>query len=484
MNRNPRIVDVKALMKCVLEMWKGILLLAVVAALLLGGMKGFKTYKSMKAPAQESTSEGTTSGDVAEADEQAITTPAQELSVVNKAIENRNEYIANSIKMQIDPYHEGRATVDVIVEVENTETEEEPASEVEISETTTETSGSKSLIVFSNRSRRENNILGYYMKAADSRIDFTALADEMGTKPVYLEELVTIPAGSIGSNKATIQVIYPDEAGAQRILEYVIEQLSAASVQAQTEYEAHTVKFVNRSVSTEVDKELYPYVNSRLNEVNGLYSGLDQLKGSIGTGAGSTSDVQTGMKDVAKAFVKYAIAGFVGATFGLAFLYAVILLLMGTVLSGRELNTQYSLCRIACIPSKRRTKAKGLDKLIASIDGGYYSNDSIPESYMVANTAVTKMAAAGSRIALISDLPEEYLGQVAERLQKLNGRRRIEYVAISCEEETAENINAFSACDAAVLVAARKKSTYRKTEDILEMARRYEKAVIGSIVIG
>ncbi|MBQ8986814.1 MAG: hypothetical protein IJ100_06170, partial [Lachnospiraceae bacterium] len=48
MYKKERIVDLKALIRCVLEKWKGILVVALVAALLFGGLKGFELYKVYK----------------------------------------------------------------------------------------------------------------------------------------------------------------------------------------------------------------------------------------------------------------------------------------------------------------------------------------------------------------------------------------------------------------------------------------------------
>ena len=41
MYKKERIVDLKALTRCVLEKWKGILVVALIAAVLFGGLKGF-----------------------------------------------------------------------------------------------------------------------------------------------------------------------------------------------------------------------------------------------------------------------------------------------------------------------------------------------------------------------------------------------------------------------------------------------------------
>ncbi len=475
MNKTPRIIDIKALIKCMLEMWKIVAALSALLAVLLGGVKGFQTFRTMRnseTAVEEEISEAGATSAAAEDAENTEVSSEKTLTVFDDALNAKRYYAEHSLKMQIDPYREGRATVDIIVDIPM------PSSE---GETTT----SDAMAEYSDLTLRENNILDYYVTTATDRIDFTELAQEMETEPVYLEELVSVTKDEQATNKATVQVIYFDEEGARRILDYVTAQLTAVQEQAQAEYEPHTVKLVNESVATVVDKEQYAFVNTRINEINSLYSSIDQLEGYVGTSSGSSDvTVQIGMGDVIKAFVKYAVVGFFAGVVVLEFLYAVVLLLAGSVLSGRELDTQYSLQKIACIPSKRRVRERGIDRLIARIDGKYYSNSSVQECYQVAAALISRMDIPGNRVAVVSDLPAEYLAQVIEKLQRAGGRRRIEYIAVPFLEETQDTVNAFIACDAVVLVAARKVSSYRNVSDILERVESYEKPVLGSVVIG
>ena len=111
MYKKERIVDLKALTRCVLEKWKGILLVALIAAVLFGGLKGFslyKVYKQGQAQAEVET--------VPEEDSQGAS-KAIEMRRINKQLDLKNAYFTESIMGDIDPTKEGFASADVIVTI-------------------------------------------------------------------------------------------------------------------------------------------------------------------------------------------------------------------------------------------------------------------------------------------------------------------------------------------------------------------------------
>ena len=108
MYKKERIVDLKALTRCVLEKWKGILLVALIAAVLFGGLKGFslyKVYKQGQAQAEVET--------VPEEDSQGAS-KAIEMRRINKQLDLKNAYFTESIMGDIDPTKEGFASAEQV----------------------------------------------------------------------------------------------------------------------------------------------------------------------------------------------------------------------------------------------------------------------------------------------------------------------------------------------------------------------------------
>jgi hypothetical protein len=91
MYKKERIVDLKALIRCVLEKWKGILLVALIAAAFFGGLKGFNLYKAYK--------QGQAQAEVEAAPEEDLqgASKAIEMRRINKQLDLKNAYFTESI---------------------------------------------------------------------------------------------------------------------------------------------------------------------------------------------------------------------------------------------------------------------------------------------------------------------------------------------------------------------------------------------------
>ena len=159
----------------------------------------------------------------------------------------------------------------------------------------------------------------------------------------------------------------------------------------------------------------------------------------------------------------------------------------GVVLSGRELNRQYSLRRIACIPGRKYGSLKGPDKWVASIDSAYYNHPNRATCVQVANANLeTLLGAAGrdAQVAMVGDLSDEYLEKAAAEFTKTAraAGSRVRYYAVPLSSQTPEGVEAIRRCDAAVLVAKAGRSTYKGVGDVLDTAELLGRDVAGSVV--
>lgn len=471
MNRKERIIDIKALLRCTLEKWRLLIIAGLICGAVMGGMEGYTQYKAYR-KGQEA--------EAAQAEEAAASTASQgsaslkdqELKMINDRLEEKNRYYAESILGKIDPANEGFASADLIVDAR-------PAQSADRVESDSEYNYIRS---------REFNILNYYTNAAMYSVDLTEAAEALGTKAQLLGELITVTDSNKSDAMITIRVIYPTEEGAKTILDSVVAQVSALHAEAQRTYGEHTFVIANEVSSTIVDTAMYKWSNNRAAEITALINSRKTLDKNLSSGTTTAKKAVTiSKKSALKAAVKRGAIGLFAGIFGALALVALYLIVTGVVLSGRELNRQYSLRRIACIPGRKYGSLKGPDKWVASIDASYYNHPNRAICVQVANANLeTLLGAAGrdAQVAMVGDLPNEYLEKAAAEFTKTAkaSGSRVRYYAIPLSSQTPEGVEAIRRCDAAVLVAKAGRSTYKGVGDVLDTAELLGRDVAGSVV--
>ena len=233
---------------------------------------------------------------------------------------------------------------------------------------------------------------------------------------------------------------------------------------------------------------MYKWSNNRAAEITALINSRKTLDKNLASGVTTEKKVaKFSKKSAVKSAVKRGAMGLIAGIGGALAIIALYLILAGTVLSGRELNRQYSLRRIACIPSRKYGSLKGLDKLVASIDASYYNHPNRATCIQVANANLEALVGKKMRdaqIAMVSDLPDEYLEKAAAEFTKAARATgsRISYYAVPCNTQTPDGIEAIRNCDAAVLVAKAGRSTYKGVGDVLDTSETLGRDVAGSVV--
>lgn len=98
-------IDLKDLMFAVLRKWRPIILIAIVFAVLLGGMKGAGALKQMKDSEYLAAKQQEYDNSM---DQYAISKASLEKEVENikASLESQNEYMEKSVLMNINPYDE------------------------------------------------------------------------------------------------------------------------------------------------------------------------------------------------------------------------------------------------------------------------------------------------------------------------------------------------------------------------------------------
>ena len=472
MNRRERIIDIKALLRCTLEKWRLLIIAGLICAAVMGGMEGYTQYKAYRKGVEAEAAQAEEAAASAGSQESA-SLKDQELKMMSDRLEEKNRYYSESILGKIDPANEGFASADLIISARPAQTADQAESDSE----------------YNYIRSREFNILNFYTNAALYRTDLTEAAEALGTRAQLLGELITVTDSNKSDSMITIKVIYPTQEGAKTILDSVVGQVSDLYAEAQRTYGEHTFTIANEVSSTIVDTAMYKWSNNRAAEITALINSRKTLDKNLASGTTTAKKVvKVSKRDALKAAVTRGATGLAAGIAGAMILTMLYLILAGIVLSGRELNRQYSLRRIACIPGRKYGSLKGPDKWVASIDAEYYNHPNRATCVQVANANLESVLGTKIRetqVAMVGDLSDEYLEKTAAEFTKTAkaSGSRLRYYAIPCDTQTPEGIEAIRNCDAAVLVAKAGRSTYKGVGDVLDMAELLGKDVAGSIVL-
>ena len=472
MQSRERIIDIKALIRCVVEKWRLLLLVGFLAGVVLAGIKGYSQYKLYKL----------SQGQQETAAQESGSQKGQILNVMHVAEVEREEYYTNSILGKINPHKEGKATADILVSIPaNTAP---AAAGGEPAATGGEPAAAEGEPAAQENSVKPQNIVNYYASTVLYRIDYTQAAEELGEDPALLGELVTAAPGTTDPSQLSVAVIYPTPEGAKVILDSILTQVRAARAEAQRIYGNHELLIVNEASGVVVDEELFKWANNRVVEIMALVNSQKTV-GNNFTSSGSARIATVTQKDVAMTAVKWGVTGLIAGVVMTMVLIVIYLLAAGKVLSGREFNRHFGLRKIACVPGRKFTILKGLDKWAASIDSAYYNHPQRSVCLQVADANVRAAVRPDAQIALVGDLAPEYLDKLAAEMNKSGASSglRASYFGIPCMEQTPESVDSIMNCDAAVIVARAEKSCYKDAEDVLDACALLGREVIGSIVL-
>lgn len=516
--KSGRVISLKALIKTVLTGWRKMLVTGIVFAILLGGYRLYRKWPSTvstsagDAVAASSTDAGnhteasTADGGSASSDSGLNYDTTKNL--IQTSLDNKNNYLANSILAKINPNAEGRAQVNLFVRTkdidnlnESDDEDDGMISNIQSADPASAGSGTSSADAFDTMdviSYAENSsqvyadhILDAYLAYASNSIDFTELSQKYHTEPSYIRELIGINNVQNDIVSATITVRYINEDGAKEILDTIIEQMNGQKDEIEKTYGAHTISFENETSSTVVDELLFPWLNSRVQEMNNLMNNQDTFRTAVSSRVSGTSPASAivSRKSVMKDSLKYSAYGFVCGIFLYFLIGMLILILMKRVLSAKELNQQYSLQKLAVFPNRdthNGKNKKGLDRLIASIGDEYKSADTEEECFRIAAANINYLTADNAKVVIAGDLSDVQMRQVLDKLkscsEKTEGSRDIRFIGNGGRLDDPKSLHLLSEADAVVLAAGCRTSHYASLDEIIRTADIYGKDIVGSIV--
>lgn len=442
-------IDLKDLLFAVLHRWKMILLAAVVLAVVLGGYKGFSTYRVQNDSAVRTAAQEQYQVDL-ESYEAKLALYEHEIAKLEADVAGQQEYLEESVLMNIGAYNVGEAKANLFVKADTV---------VEL--------GDKSFSL-----TYADTVAEAYKVSLESTQFLQQIAETTGIELRYLRELVSV---SMANDVVAIQVKHESQEEAKAILDAVLAGVESAREKIQDTIGAHSVSVANESVGYMVDLNLANSQKAASDRLADLNKRLDAKKGEM-KALKEPVLAQPSMSGVAKAGVKFAVVGGVLGAFAVVFGVCVVFLLSGKVHSAGELKSRFRVKILGVMPSGDHVGA--VDAWLNRLEGR--AQGAPEEKYVLMAAEIQNHVERAKTVLVVGSAGDEKLQQVAEKL-----RKQLDDIAVVVGCDLLQNVDSLrklAEVDCVILVEQCNVSSYGEIELMLEKAVELKKEVLGCVV--
>lgn len=454
-------IDLKDLMFAVLHKWKGILLVAIVFAILLGGVKAVMTYRNQNNEENILEAEENYEEEL-HAYETSKETLERELGNLQTDIENQQNYMEKSVLMNMSPYDIYEARADIFIK---TDYEIMPG------------------MVYQNVDYTDT-ILQTYQSVMTSVAFLSHIAESTGIDVQYLQELIKIERGStvIGStskltNLLTVKVKNSSKKDAEAVLKKLLDGIELLQANITANIGEHTVNTVNKSTGATVDLALADQQREKNNQLINLQQSLEEKQQALDDleepeklTSASTATIKDG--------IKYGVLGGVLGGFMMVFFICVIFVMSDKMYSSKELRRRSGIKVLGIFPVSEK-KSGMVNNLLNRLEGKIYSASAEEEAALIAAN-ICNYANEVKKLLVTGTIDEKKIAEVTHLLaDKLPG---MELVSGSNMLKNVETIKALPTCDGVVLVEQAGVSTYGMMGQEIEKVRDLQKEMIGCVV--
>ena len=392
------------------------------------------------------------------------------LDAVDRAMDGMRTYMANSIKMKIDPYAAWQSICEIYVDTAE-------GAEQELSTTVL------------------NHMLSRYRSALTSKVDYTSLATELNSQRNYIRELINInPDYDAGIIRYSIY--HYDREDLEKIVTAISDQLKQEYAAIEADYGPHKLRVLLGgfqlvynsdlvSFSTNAWKNYYTLESTIASYKKRANEALQALASGDGSGMVDIDNPETELPELPKdsrvKLVIYAVAGYILGVVALTFLFMLIILLRGRIVDGNDL-AGHGVRTLTELTAKRKGKAlKGLDALLDRIGRTKDFVGSDAERLQKAAGFIGEYGEGAKRLLLTGDVSTRQLATIAKELSA-NGLPQ-EFVCQPGLFSDPKTVEALKGCDGIVLVEEPLKSSYRLAANDVLVAADWEKPVLGAIYL-
>ncbi len=457
-------VDLKDLIFAVLHQWKPILAIAIVFAVLLGGGKGFLTYRSQSDPETAAQKEEDYQNAVKQY-ENDVEYSEHEIKNIESAIESQQNYLEKSILMNLSPYSIYEAQSDLFIK---TDYEIMPG------------------MIYQNIDYT-NTILQAYQNIISSTAFLETIGASNQLDPQYLQELVTVKRGSISAmesgsteltNILTIKIKHTNAEDAQKILDSIVKQIDILHRQIKRDIGDHTIQSINNSCGSIVDWSLADKQEQEMIRLQTLKTTLTEKEAALKE-LSMPSGINSSKIDALKSAVKYGVLGGVLGAFAVVFFICVWFLMSDKLYSPKELRSRFQVKLLGVLPVAGKPKQGFIDSWLNRLEGRVSQNAADSESQLIAANIKNQIGSIKT-ILIAGCASPESVSQVAAYL-----REQLSSIQIVFGGNILQNADAIlklPECDSIVLVEQCRVSSYSSIELEMEKIRDLKKELLGFVV--
>ncbi len=512
-------VSIPGLIKGILRRWPILLLCGILFAG-LGRVYASRKARSVNKEIEEINAAQEAAA--AEGTDSAAADP-EVLAMIDRALDLRKQYLANSVSMNLDMTHVAysRATVSITTDdldaelfpqPDETEPSDsgEPSGNAENQETAgnkeTETAKDSVIIaeapsedvnaegaadtVYQNTSAAAQHavtIMNAYRNRLLNGMDWGSLEADLGVPSQYLRELCsyTEPDSSFYVS-SLFSCVYSDTETSEKLMDQVLSVIESLKPEIERLYGRHRVMISRYNAFYLADTGRANTYNTRVNEYSTLLTQKANIIKNAAPLAATAAETAPTMPRRPNAKL-YTILGLILGILLSAYIVGMRLILSGTVLTGRTLD-RLGLHRFASLPD-RRLHSAGISGLAARIGSSEYSSASDAVAYKIAAEAIMQSRAESESgtIGVVGDLKASDLAACAQMLGTASenlGESAPSFLALPDLNSNLASLERIKECDQILLIAESGTSRMPHLLELVNTAKAYGKELIGSLSIG
>lgn len=453
-------ISLEGLFSRILVRWRLIILFAIIFGLVGMGLYYLSYKKALKEYKPEA---GVNTGTVDGID--GFENYDELLNNIDKEIESKLAYLKDSVLAKVNSSDAFVARVNyyITVEEENIDISAEiPAEYFEIIQ------------------NKVKNIISSIRTAITTSIDMDTISKEMGIKEGHIYELIGTSTNDY--NVLNISARYMDREGAEKILQYIIDNMGVQLDELKQAYGDFKLIMVSKDVRTELRNNMW--WNEKADEINKLMTTrTNLLKNKTNLEAEAESAPTKPKLSKKKMLLQGIVYGVAGAVL-CAVVLAAYLLLSGKLLAPSEVNGELGLKELAYFPQTHlgKKKIKGLTYRFANAGRGLSKDMSYDDYYLIALSELGDNDGKSQKIGLLGDVSRDVLEDLGKALREKDECGN-EFVALPALSENVSSRKALDECDSVILVNMIEKSRIKKIRKLMDIIDGREIEVKGSITL-
>ncbi len=443
--KEEQMIYVKDLIFAALRRYKAVLAVALILALVLGGMQAFSGLTAKQTPVDPAVLEELqTQYEKDKADAERLVEAAQ------NSLDSYQDYLANALFMQLNPYGHYETRLSLYVQ---TDYQIQPGMSYQDPD-------------------RTADILTAYEAVLRGDAAMDAMATALDTDAKYVSEVLTVKKTD---QNGTLQMVVklPAEDAAKTLLPVLAEQVDLAQVLVEKTVAEHTTSVVESSVVTTIDASVADQQQKSKDRVTALENALADAESALAAVSAPNAGTSVSVKSVIKKAVIFAVLGAVLGVFVTVCVIWVMHIASDKVYGVRNLTNRTGVKVIGAVEEKT---VKGLDSWLKKLEG----RDITPADTRLTTLAVDIRCRLGDGKYLLVTGSGDTQALVEALSHHLPG------VQVECGNilESAAALESLKACDAVVLAEACGSSCYSVVERQVRVIADYNKQLLGCVLIG